>query len=351
MSKDSRNNTEEPRKDKKRGEKMTYLYLWLLLAVGLAVAIAISLMHDPSFFGLSLKQGTFRDVLMPVQDGGGQEEMVTATPGQQTFDSIGGDLIVRQDSALPAGLSPATPAGQEALTDASSGTSETNTQAGKPAVAAADSDSPASSGGASALQNQTTPATGHYSQSNGSVRSILIFGDSMTILVANRLAQYGAKNGYKVTSVTWDSSSSVTWSQCDTLDNYIRRANPDLIMIVLGSNELFLRDYNVRKPNIQQMLAKMGNIPYLWISPPNWKEDKGYNEFMTSVLAPGTFYNSNDLDLPRQKDHIHPTTKGGETWTDSIMKWVPKSAHPFPAQVPDEGTSNQHDLHYYKAKH
>ena len=308
---------------KQKDYKKTYLYLWILLAVGLAVAVAISLMHDPSFFGMSVKQGTFQEVLLTENPPAGSD---STAAGAVTLDADGKVISA--------------PTGQPTAQ---------GSQVSQGGAAPAQQYAPTPAGHTFPYTGADTPVT--YPQSNGDVKSILIFGDSMTILVARRLAQYGVKNGFKVTSVTWDSSSSVSWSQCDTLDNFIKRSNPDLVMIVLGSNELFLKNFNNRKPNIEQLLAKIGNIPYLWISPPNWKEDKGYNEFMTSVLAPGTFYNSNDLDLPRQKDHIHPTTKGGETWTDSIMKWVPKSAHPFPAQVPDEGTSNQHDLHYYKAKH
>lgn len=328
----------ETKEKKEKNYKKTYLYLWILLAVGLAVAVAISLMHDPEFFGVSVKQGTFQEVLLAEEEG-------------SAADSLNGDMNVAGGTLAADGtvVAPGQKASPAATSGEAAGVSENNAAApGSQAAPAAAPATPPPAG-------KTAPYTGantvvNYPQSGGAVRNILIFGDSMTILVANRLAQYGAKNGFNVTSITWDSSSTVTWSKCDTLDNFISRNRPDLVMIVLGSNELFLKDYNVRKPNIQQLLAKIGNIPYLWISPPNWKEDKGYNSFMTSVLAPGTFYNSNDLDLPRQKDHIHPTMKGGETWTDSIMKWVPKSAHPFSAQVPDPGTSSSHDMHYYRAR-
>lgn len=311
--------------------KKTYKYLWILLAVGLAVAVSISLMHDPSFFGVQVKQGTFKEALL--------------TEEGSAADSLGGDMNIAGQQLAADGTPLASP-GQPGVpgTPSTDGTAPAQEQA---QTAAPTPPPPA---------GKTAPYTGAntvvtYPQSGGDVKNVLIFGDSMTILVANRLAQYGKKNGFNVTSITWDSSSSVTWSKSDTLDNFLSRLNPDLVMIVLGSNELFLKDYNVRRQNIQQILAKIGNRPYLWISPPNWKEDKGYNAFMTSVLKPGTFYNSNDLDLPRQKDHIHPTMKGGETWTDSIMKWVPRSAHPFTAQMPDPGTSSSHDMHYFKSGH
>lgn len=187
-------------------------------------------------------------------------------------------------------------------------------------------------------------------ETDTTVSRVLIFGDSMTILVANRLAAYGEKNGYKVASVTWDGSSTISWSSCDTLDNFIRKYKPDFIMVTLGSNELFLKNFESRKPYVQKILDKIGNIPFVWISPPNWKEDVGFNLMMRSVLPQGTFYNSNKLDLPRGADHIHPTPRGGVIWTDSIMTWMRYTPHPIPSEKPDASvTTRPHDSHYYRA--
>lgn len=182
------------------------------------------------------------------------------------------------------------------------------------------------------------------------VKTVLIFGDSMTILVANRLAAYGEKNGYRVASVTWDGSSILSWSSCDTLDNFIARYHPDFIMVTLGSNELFLKNFDSRKEYVEKLVRKMGNIPFVWIGPPNWKEDVGFNAMMRSVLPRGTYYDSNPLDLPRGTDHIHPTPKGGITWTDSIMAWMEFTPHPIPFARPDaKVTTRTHLSHYYKA--
>ena len=184
---------------------------------------------------------------------------------------------------------------------------------------------------------------------DSTVRTVLIFGDSMTVLVANRLAAYGERNGYEVVSVTWDGSSTIAWSSCDTLDNFIARYHPDFIMVTLGSNELFLKNFDSRKPHVEKIMEKMAPVPFVWIGPPNWKEDVGFNAMMRSVLPRGTFFDSNGLDLPRGADHIHPTPKGGITWTDSIMSWMRFTPHPIPFEkpAPNVGTRS-HKSFYYK---
>lgn len=187
-------------------------------------------------------------------------------------------------------------------------------------------------------------------ETDTTVKTVLIFGDSMTILIANRLAAYGEKNGYDVVSVTWDSSSSVSWSACDTLDNFIKRYHPDFIMVSLGSNELFLKNFDLRRPNVEKLIKKMGDIPFVWIGPPNWKEDQGFNPMMRKTLPKGTFFDSNGLGLPRGPDNIHPTPRGGVIWTDSIMSWMRYTPHPIPSVRPDPSvTTRSHKSFYYRA--
>lgn len=183
------------------------------------------------------------------------------------------------------------------------------------------------------------------------VKSVLLFGDSMTILVANRMGAYGKKNGYKVAAITWDASNSVGWSSADTLEKYIDKYNPDFLMVVLGSNELFLQNFDARRPSVEKLVKKMGDIPFVWIGPPNWQEDKGFNAMMERTLPKGTFFKSEGIELQRGPDHIHPTPAAGAIWTDSIMRWMPKSAHPILAELPDTTMKNGvHSSVYIRAK-
>lgn len=268
--------------------KKTYLYLWLLLSIGLAIVVGISLSDNPKIGNMELTKATFPDVIFAPENKNEEEKSALH------------DTIISEEEILPSAES-------------------------SRKVVVADPDT--------------------------TVETVLIFGDSMTILVANRMAAYGEKNGYQVASVTWDGSSSIAWSSCDTLDRYIERYKPGFIMVTLGSNELFLKNFDKRKPYVEKLVDKFGDIPFVWIGPPNWKEDVGYNAMMESVLPQGTYFDSNGLDLPRGADHIHPTPKGGIIWTDSIMRWMRTTPHPIRAQVPDSSVRTRaHSSHYFKAK-
>lgn len=184
----------------------------------------------------------------------------------------------------------------------------------------------------------------------------LFFGDSMTENLAVRGAAYAKQNGHKIYTVNWDSSGTRIWSQCDTLDQYIKKYEPTFIFISLGSNELYIRDVGPYREYVQTIIKKIGNIPYIWIGPPNWKPDQGINDMLMDENKPGTFFLTNGMELPRRKDNIHPTREGGAMWFDSIVRWMPKSAHPIRMKVPVDSISESVKLSdtniiYLKAQH
>lgn len=168
-------------------------------------------------------------------------------------------------------------------------------------------------------------------------KSILIIGDSMTFNLALRLAQYAKQNGHDFHSVNWDSSSTKIWANSDTLNYFINKYNVDFIFISLGSNELYFKDPYVRQPEVRKIIDKIGDIPYIWIGPPNWKEeDTGFTDMLARTCKPGAFFRTAGMKLARKKDHIHPTRDASALWVDSIMRWMPRSSHPILAEVPSD---------------
>lgn len=167
-------------------------------------------------------------------------------------------------------------------------------------------------------------------------KSILLFGDSMTLNLALRLAKYAAQNGHTMHAVNWDSSNTKIWADCDTLTHYINEYSANFIFISLGSNELYFKKPEGRLPYVKRILEMIGDIPYVWIGPPNWKEDSGINDMLQATCAPGSFFRSAGMEFKRKKDKIHPTREASALWIDSIMRWMPKSRHPILAEFPSD---------------
>lgn len=171
-------------------------------------------------------------------------------------------------------------------------------------------------------------------------KSILLFGDSMTLNLAYRLSKYAKQNGHNLHSINWDSSNTKIWAETDTLSYYLNKYKPDYIFISLGSNEVYFKNPDKRLPYVKKILATIGDIPYVWIGPPNWNEDTKINDMIESVCVPGSFFRSQGMEFKRKKDNIHPTRDSSAKWMDSIMRWMPKSAHPILADVPSDTIKN-----------
>ncbi|MDE6669042.1 MAG: SGNH/GDSL hydrolase family protein [Muribaculaceae bacterium] len=183
-------------------------------------------------------------------------------------------------------------------------------------------------------------------------KSILLFGDSMTFNLALRLAAYAAYNGHQMHAVNWDSSNTKIWADCDTLLHYIKEYKADYVFISLGSNEIYYKKPEVRLPYVNRILEMLDTIPYVWIGPPNWKEDSGINDMLERTCRRGSFFRSAGMEFERKKDKIHPTREASALWMDSIMRWMPKSSHPILAELPPD-TLGKHPVNviFLKARH
>lgn len=187
-----------------------------------------------------------------------------------------------------------------------------------------------------------TPDTGAFPvPMDTTSKTILFIGDSMLEGLGPRLAAYAAENGHTLYNVIWYSSTTEVWGRSDKLTSYISRVNPDYIFICLGANELFVSDIaSKRRQYVQKMVREIGDIPFLWIGPPNWREDTGINNLIESNVPEGCFFMSNGMHFDRSADGAHPTRTSAALWMDSVARWMPAhSAHPIRMENPGTRTA------------
>ena len=169
-------------------------------------------------------------------------------------------------------------------------------------------------------------------------KTILFIGDSMLEGLGPRLAAYAKENGHTLYYVIWYSSTSEVWGRTTKLKEYIKQFKPNYVFICLGSNELFVRDIQTsRQKYVDNIIAQIGNLPYVWIGPPNWKPDTGINEMIKNTAEDGCYYNSYtpDQHYDRSRDGAHPTRASAAAWMDRVAKWVmTKSAYPIRLNKP-----------------
>jgi hypothetical protein len=169
-----------------------------------------------------------------------------------------------------------------------------------------------------------------------SAQRILIFGDSMLDGLGPRLDEYCEENGHKLCAVIWYSSNTNWYANTDTIPYYIKKFKPTYIILAIGSGDIQVWNCaEARKPQVEKILEQVGDIPYIWVGPPNWKEDTGINKLIETSVDEGSFFLSKNLKFDRQKDGVHPTVKSASNWMDTICTFIMKeSIHPIKLNVP-----------------
>ncbi len=154
---------------------------------------------------------------------------------------------------------------------------------------------------------------------------ILLCGDSMTEQMRFAWEEFAKKNGHKIMTCTWYSSTTLAWGDTKRLTTLIKEYKPDIIWFTLGSNELFIQGIAKREKFIKSIIAEADSakVPFIWIGPPNWKDDSGINEIIERNIGKSRFYNSSHFreKLARGKDGAHPTKAAAAIWADSIAVW------------------------------
>ena len=205
-------------------------------------------------------------------------------------------------------------------------TSRTQTPAAATKAATADASDPASVTTGNTARVARTDSSGELDTTR---KSILFIGDSMLEGLGPRLAAYAEENGHTLVNVIWYSSTTEVWGRTEKLKGYIAEYHPDYIFVSLGGNELFVSNIRDRRQKyLNHILSQIGDIPFVWIGPPNWKPDTGINEMLAETLRPGQFYLSYtpDQHYDRARDGAHPTRASASAWMDRVCAWVMKSA-------------------------
>ena len=230
-------------------------------------------------------------------------------------------------------------------------TSRTHTPAAATKAATADASDPSPVTAGNADRVARPDSSGELDTTR---KSILFIGDSMLEGLGPRLAAYAEENGHTLVNVIWYSSTTEVWGRTEKLKGYIAEYHPDYIFVSLGGNELFVSNIRDRRQKyLNHILSQIGNIPFVWIGPPNWKPDTGINEMLAETIGPGRFYLSYtpDQHYDRARDGAHPTRASAAAWMDRVCAWVMKeSAHRIVLHRPKAACAHCHTVILAPAK-
>jgi len=149
---------------------------------------------------------------------------------------------------------------------------------------------------------------------------VLHVGDSMAPLVGNYLRSLYTKQGRNYWVETVVSSSTLDWAGKRLLQDAMYKYDPQVVVISLGSNELFDPNPKRRGAAVRQIVEDTRGRPCLWIGPPLWKKDTGFVDVLKANLGHCRYFDSSKLDLPRMEDGRHPSWTGGYRWASAVWR-------------------------------
>ncbi len=159
------------------------------------------------------------------------------------------------------------------------------------------------------------------------------FGDSFAGALGPPLNHELAKSQVRGILHYETSSYITTWASRD-IERLVANANPDLVIITLGANEIELTNPAQRAPAIRRLVAQLRGRPCVWIAPPLWEQDSGLLSVVQDNCAPCAYLDSTAqvTDLPRKKDGIHPSKPGQEAWAKVVAEWLAQHRSPTPGR-------------------
>lgn len=149
---------------------------------------------------------------------------------------------------------------------------------------------------------------------------VLHIGDSMVPLVGNYLRPVYQERGARYVMLSTHSSSTRSWASDARLAAALAEHDPDLVLISLGTNELFDRDLTSIARAIEQLTARVAPRACLWIAPPAWAKDAGFAQTLRDHSGSCQVFDSTRLPFTRQSDGRHPDWSSSYRWATEVWR-------------------------------
>ena len=149
---------------------------------------------------------------------------------------------------------------------------------------------------------------------------IFVIGDSMAQGLEPHFKKLSKDYNCEIITKFKIGSSTFYWSNEGLIINDLIEQSPDLVLIVLGSNEWQGSSNPKLKRSAKKLIDSItkNQFHYIWIGPPV-KNAQKYNEMLEMVADSKNVFDYTDLNVSRAKDNIHPTSKGFLIWSKQIL--------------------------------
>jgi hypothetical protein len=160
-------------------------------------------------------------------------------------------------------------------------------------------------------------------------KTVMVIGESN--VNAGFTQYFGAfvkQSGAKYKSYSSVGISIITWCRSNRLKQLITEHKPDVVIFMVGGNDVFTPYPKYIVPDIECMLQSVKNIPFYWIMPPNlrWYEKQfGKNTplipVIEEVVGTARSFRADTLSLQMAGDQKHTHIKGGKKLAELFFMW------------------------------
>ena len=159
---------------------------------------------------------------------------------------------------------------------------------------------------------------------------VLLFGDSLAVGLNPQLKQLADETGVAAYTGKGVVGSRINqWSQDSWQDGWLNQQladfQPTLILVSLGTNDEATAPGAVDRESdaFHTLLDKLraSGAEIVWIGPPELPFPRQGVSDMIRASVP-YYFESENLDIPRSPDHLHPNAAGYAGWAGAIWQWL-----------------------------
>ena len=154
---------------------------------------------------------------------------------------------------------------------------------------------------------------------------VLLFGDSMAVGLDQHMRQLAAEAGVPYTGKGIVGTRLDQWDDSAWLDQTLASFQPTLILVSLGTNDEATAPGAIDRqaPHLAALLEKLDRTgaAVVWIGPPHLPFPRQGVSDMIRENVP-FYFESENLDIPRGPDNLHPNAAGYAGWAGAIWQWL-----------------------------
>lgn len=154
---------------------------------------------------------------------------------------------------------------------------------------------------------------------------VLLIGDSFAEGLAPQLKSLSAGCSIPYASDGRRGTHASQWQRDSWLGPALASVSPNVVLVSLGGND-FQNNPATLQVDIDTIAQKIkqAGARLLWIEPLKLpiEDTAGVQDMWRAAVAPGDWFDSSGIDVPRASDGIHTGAAGYKLWAERIWPWM-----------------------------